>query len=84
LALAAEVGRGTLRPMLIRLSDPSFVDDLCAHFRDSGFTAERRGSRTIEVGRGDAPTPEQEEREIDLHLRVWRATNPGVIVFIDR
>jgi hypothetical protein len=35
-----------------------------AHFRASGFTAKRRGSRTIEVGRADAPTPEQEERDI--------------------
>ena len=84
MAVAAEVGRGTLRPMLIRLSDPSFVDDLCAHFRDSGFTAKRRGSRTIEVGRADAPNPEQEAREIEVHLSVWRATNPGVIALIDR
>jgi hypothetical protein len=84
LALAAEWVRRALRPVLIRLSNPSFVDDLCAHFRNSGFTAKRRGTRTIEVGRADAPTPEQEAREIDLHLRVWRATNPGVIALIDR
>jgi hypothetical protein len=70
--------------MLIRLSDPSFVEDLCAHFRRSGFTAKRKGSRTIEVERADAPNPEQEVREIELHLRVWRATNPGVIALIDR
>jgi hypothetical protein len=70
--------------MLIRLSDPSFVEDLCAHFRRSGFTAKRKGSRTIEVERPDAPNPEQEVREIELHLRVWRATNPGVIALIDR
>jgi len=84
MALAAEWVRRALRPVLIRLSNPSLADDLCAHFRNSGFTAKRRGSRTIEVGRADAPTPEQQEREIDLHLRVWRATNPGVIALIDR
>jgi hypothetical protein len=84
MALAAEWVRRALRPVLIRLSNPSFAADLCAHFRNSGFTAKRRGSRTIEVGRADAPTPEQEEREINLHLRVWRATNPSVIALIDR
>jgi hypothetical protein len=50
--------------MLIRLSDPSYADDLCAHFRRSGFAAKRRGSRTIEVKRPDAPSPEQEIREV--------------------
>jgi hypothetical protein len=70
--------------MLIRLSDPSFVDDLSAHFRRSGFTAKRRGSRTIDVERAGAPNPEQNVREVELHLRVWRATNPGVTALIDR
>jgi hypothetical protein len=70
--------------MVIRVSNPSYVDDLCAHFRGSGFMAKRRGSRTIEVQRPDAPNREQEAREIDLHLRVWRATNPGVIALSDR
>ena len=84
MALAAEWVRRALRPVLIRLSNPSFVDDLCAHFRDSGFTAKRRGSRTIEVRRADAPTPEQEKREVELHLSVWRATNPGVIALVER
>jgi hypothetical protein len=84
MALAAEWVRRALRPVLIRLSNPSFADDLCAHFQRSGFTAKRRGTRTIEVGRADAPNPEQEAREIEVHLRVWRATNPGVIALIDR
>jgi len=73
-----------LRPRLIRLSDPSYADDLCAHFRRSGFAAKRRGSRTIEVKRPDAPSPEQEIREVELHLSVWRATNPSVIALLDR
>ena len=73
-----------MRPMLIRLSNPSYADDLCAHFRRSGFTAKRRGSRTIEVERPDAPSPGQEVREVELHLSVWRATNPGVIALVER
>jgi hypothetical protein len=67
-----------LRLMLIRLTDDSFVDDLCLHFRRSGFTAQRAGGSMIEVSRSDAPSPEQARREIELHLTVWRATNPGV------
>jgi hypothetical protein len=64
-----------LRPMLIRLGDASFVDDLCAHFRRSGFTCERAGGSMVEVSRPDAPSPDQERREVELHLRVWRAAN---------
>jgi hypothetical protein len=70
--------------MVIRVSNPSYVDDLCAHFRGSGFTAKRRGSGTIEVHRPDAPNPDQEVREVEVHLSVWRATNPGVIALLDR
>jgi hypothetical protein len=77
---ALEMHRMTicLRLILIRLTDDSFVDDLCLHFRRSGFTAQRAGGSMIEVSRSDAPSPEQARREIELHLTVWRATNPGV------
>lgn len=68
--------------MLIRLDDPLLADDLCAHFRRSGFTAEAVGGSIVEVHRPDAPSPEQERREVELHLRVWRATNPGAVVEI--
>lgn len=62
--------------MLIRLSDESFVNDVRAHFLRSGFAAEHAGGSMVEVRRPDAPSPEQERREIEMHLRVWRATNP--------
>jgi hypothetical protein len=29
------------------------------------------------VFRFDAPSPEQERREIELHLRIWQAANNG-------
>jgi len=64
--------------MLIRLDDEAFVDDLCVHFRRSDFVAERAGGSMIEVYRPDAPSADQERREIELHLRVWRATNQTV------
>jgi hypothetical protein len=66
--------------LLIRLGDPSFADDLCAHFRRSGFTAEPAGRGMVEVRREDAPSVEQERREVELHLRVWKATNPAAVV----
>ena len=31
----------------------------------------------VEVRRTDASTPDQERREVELHLRVWLAANPG-------
>jgi hypothetical protein len=47
------------------------VDDLCLHFHRSGFTVQRAGGSMVEVSRSKA-------RDIELHLAVWRATNPGV------
>jgi hypothetical protein len=49
-------------PVLIRLSDASLADDLCAHFRRSGFECEPAGGSMIEVSRPDAPSLEQERR----------------------
>jgi|GEM_PF-5680560 len=63
--------------MLITLHDRALVDDLCAHFTRSGFEAEPAGGGTVEIRRPDAPTPEQERREVELHLRVWQVANPG-------
>jgi hypothetical protein len=65
---------------VIRLSDHTLVDDLCAHYRRSGFSAERLGDRRIEVTRPDAPNPEQGRREILMHLQVWKVLNPGIDV----
>ena len=65
-------------PMLIRLDDNTLIDDLCAHYRRSGFRVEPVGGGMVDIGREDAPTPEQERHEIMLHLRVWEAVNPDV------
>jgi hypothetical protein len=63
--------------MLIRLDDNTLVDDLCAHYRRSGFGVEHMGGGMIEVTRNDAPSPDQERREVLMHLRVWEAVNPN-------
>lgn len=63
--------------MLIRLDDPTLVDDLCAHFQRSGFTADPAGGRMVDVDRPDAPTRPQAESEIRMHLEIWRLINPG-------
>ena len=68
--------RPTCGPMLIRLDDNSLVDDLCAHYRRSGFRVEHMGGGMVDVARENAPTPEQERYEVLLHLRVWEAVNP--------
>jgi hypothetical protein len=66
--------------MLIRLSDPSLADDLCGHFRRSDFECNPVGGSMLEVSRPDAPNVEQERREVELHLRVWKATHPEVVI----
>ena len=65
--------------MLIRIGEPSLAENLCEHFRRSGFSAEPAGGSMVEVRRADAPSAEQERREVELHLRVWKATNPGAV-----
>ncbi|HEX5470026.1 MAG TPA: hypothetical protein VFW80_13380 [Gaiellaceae bacterium] len=64
--------------MLIRLSDPTLVDDLCESFRRAGFSARSAGGSMAEVERPDAPERDQERREVELHLRVWLAMHPDV------
>jgi hypothetical protein len=64
--------------MLIRLDDPSSVDDLCAHFRRAGFAADLAGGSMVEVDRLDAPSRVQAENEVRVHLQLWRIINPGL------
>ncbi|MEO8291356.1 MAG: hypothetical protein ABI649_10235 [Gaiellaceae bacterium] len=66
--------------MLIRISDQSSVEDFCAHFHRSGFAVERAGGSMVQVYRLDAPSKDQERREVELHLRAWQATNPDLSV----
>ena len=62
--------------MLIRVDDNDLVDDLCAHYRRSGFHVEAVGGGMAEVARRDAPSREQERYEVLLHLRIWQVTHP--------
>jgi hypothetical protein len=62
--------------MLISIDDHTLTDDLCAHYRRSGFHAEAVGGGMVDVTLRDAPTPDQERREIVMHLRIWEVTNP--------
>jgi len=64
--------------VLIRLSDHALVDDLCDHFRRSGFAVEPVSQGMIDATRFDAPDDEQGRREVLMHLRVWRVLNPSV------
>ena len=66
--------------MLVLLDDLELVDDLCAHFRRAGFTADPAGGRMVELGLRDAPSQKQEENEIRVHLQLWRILNPGQAV----
>ena len=66
--------------MLLRISDAILLDDLSAHFLRSGFEVEEAGGTTIGVSDRDDPSPELELEEIELHLRAWQASHPGVNV----
>src|SRR3954469_21341862 len=73
-------GKRELRPMLIRLSDHALVDELCDHYRRSGFVAEPVRDGVVEALRTDAPSREQCRREVLMHLQVWRVLNPDAAV----
>ena len=63
--------------MQIHLTDNAeLIEDLCLHYRRSGFTAERVGGGMVEVGRRDAPTSDQERREVIVHLAIWALIHP--------
>lgn len=66
--------------MRLRLGDPTLLDDLRAHFQRSGFAVERAGDDALDVRRPDAPSADQERREVELHLKLWRAMHPGTRV----
>jgi hypothetical protein len=66
--------------MLIRVDQAAFVDDLCAHFRRSGFIADPAGRRTVHVEKPDARSYQRAETEILSHLKVWQLRNPDGVV----
>jgi hypothetical protein len=61
----------------LRVTDPEILENVVAHFERSGFVVRRVGDVILEVVRPDAPTPEQERREVEIHLGVWRVMHPG-------
>ncbi len=63
--------------MRLRTGDPTLLDDLRAHFERSGFAVESTGDADLDVRRSDAPSAEQERREVELHLKIWRVMHPG-------
>ena len=66
--------------MFIQISESAFLEDLCAHFIRAGFAVAESDGTMIHVTREDAPSSDQERREVELHLAVWRARNPAVAV----
>jgi len=66
--------------MLIRIDDHTLVDDLCAHYRRSGFRAESVGGGMIEVAHPEATNATEEQHTLLMHLRVWKVANSDVSV----
>jgi hypothetical protein len=62
--------------MKIRLDDPSSLEDLRDFLRRAGCLADPVGPDTLEVTVPRAPSPEQERRELEIYLAVWRARFP--------
>jgi hypothetical protein len=61
----------------LRVTDPEILENVVFHFRRSGFVVRRVGEAILEVARPDAPSPEQERLELEIHVGVWRAMYPG-------
>jgi len=65
-----------LRPVLLRIPDPSLLEELSAHYARSGFDVRPVGDRELDVERPDAPSEEQGRREVAAHLLVWELLHP--------
>jgi hypothetical protein len=64
--------------MRLRTGDLTLLDNLRAHFERSGFIVALTGDGDLDVRRSDAPSAEQEAREIELHLLIWRIMQPSL------
>jgi hypothetical protein len=67
---------GELRPVRLRIPDPSLREELGDHYGRSGFAVRAVGERELEVERPDAPSEEQGRREVAAHLLVWELLHP--------
>jgi hypothetical protein len=73
-----------LRHMKIRLDDPQLVDELVHHLRRSGCEAtpseiEAHGNGvTVDVHLPASLDAEQARMELELYLKVFEATHPGM------
>ena len=65
--------------MRVRISDEKYVGDLIAFLEHAGYQVERAGANEIVT----SPVPrslrlERVRLELDLQLRAWEATHPGL------
>ena len=70
--------------MKIQLDQAASLEDLCDVLRRAGCVAEPVGPDTLEVTVPRAPSREQERRELEIYLAVWRARFPEArAAFVD-
>jgi hypothetical protein len=65
-----------LRPVRLRITDPSLREDLGAHYARAGFAVRPNGPDELEVERVDAPDRAQARREVEVHLLMWDLLHP--------
>jgi hypothetical protein len=71
---------GARAAMKIRLSDPSLVDDLLAFLRAKQCVVESVSADTLDVELPEVLRSDAAALELDLYLRVFEATHPGLRV----
>ena len=62
--------------VILRFEYHILIDDLCAHYRRSGFYAHRVAAGLVRVGRTDLTDPVEESREAELLLWEWGELHP--------
>ncbi len=67
---------GELRPVRLRIPDPSLHEKFSAHYARAGFVVRRLDENELDVERPDAPDLAQERREVVAHLLVWDVLHP--------
>lgn len=64
--------------MKILLSDAALLDDLLGYLTAEGCVVEQVGPNLVEASRLSSVRHDQARMELDLFLRAWQKSHPGV------
>jgi hypothetical protein len=68
--------------MLIRVTDPAFIDELIRYLSRIGFTVNECGVDTVGIDHGGEPRAVVRQ-QLQVYLQFWQATHSGVSAVVE-